>query len=152
MVDPHGALLLAQTPQQQASDPTTGVETRVILAVDDDEAVRRVAAENLRRLGFIVIEARDGEEAMRMLGDPSRRVDLLFTDVRMPGPLSGPELADLAIRQQPTLRILLTSGNLRDVSPNTDQDRYPVLSKPYRRAQLAAAIEAALATTAQPPP
>jgi len=142
----HEALRLAQT-HQEARDPTASAETRVILAVDDDEAVRRVAAENLRRLGFVVIEARDGEEAMRMLADPSHRIDLLFTDVRMPGPLSGPALADLAVRQQPTLRILLTSGNLRDVTPDTGQDRYPVLSKPYRRAQLAAAIEAALATT-----
>ena len=130
-----------------STGPPVTLQTRVILAVDDDEAVRRVAAENLRRLGFTVIEARDGEEAMRVLTDPSSPIDLLFTDVRMPGPLSGPALAELAVRQQPGLKILLTSGNLRDVTAGADDGRFPVLSKPYRRAQLAAAIEAALAAT-----
>jgi CheY-like chemotaxis protein len=122
---------------------------RVILAVDDDEAVRRVASENLRRLGFAVIEASDGEEAMRVLADPTRRVDLLFSDVRMPGALSGTALAEIATRQQPALRILLTSGNPAGAGGHDDATRFPVLGKPYRRAELAAAIEAALAA---PPP
>lgn len=118
--------------------------TRVILAVDDDAAVRQIASENLRRLGFIVIEAGDAGEAMRVLADPSCRVDLLFTDVRMPGPVSGPALAEMAARRQPALRILLTSGNPGSVDKYGALARIPVLGKPYRRADLAAAIEAAL--------
>ncbi len=131
--------------QRPASTPPIPSGPRVVLAVDDDAAVRRVAAENLRRLGFAVIEARDGSEAMRILGDPAQHVDLLFTDVRMPGLLSGPALAEAAVRQHPDVRVLLTSGNLLDVGPDVGQGRFPVLSKPYRRAQLAAAIEASLA-------
>ncbi len=119
--------------------------TRVILAVDDDESVRRVAAENLRRLGFTVIEARDGDEALRILGDTSHHVDLLFSDVRMPGRLSGPALAEMAVQKQPSLRVLLTSGNPSHLDANTGPERFRILNKPYRRADLAAAIEAALA-------
>ena len=122
---------------------------RVILAVDDDEAVRRVAAENLRRLGFTVIEAGDGDEAMRILGDPSHHVDLLFTDVRMPGPLSGPALGEAAVRRQPSLRVLLTSGNPGHAGSGTATGSFPVLHKPYRRAELAAAVEAALTAASQ---
>jgi CheY-like chemotaxis protein len=125
--------------------PDQGSPRRVILAVDDDDAVRRIAAENLRRLGFSVIEAADGEAALRILGDPERHIDLLFTDVRMPGTLSGPALADRATRERPALRILLTSGNPRGVMPDAGSGRFPVLGKPYRRADLAAAIESALA-------
>jgi CheY-like chemotaxis protein len=127
----------------QANGP--GAAPRVILAVDDDEAVRRVAAESLRRLGFLVVEARDGDDALRILDDSSRRIDLLFTDMRMPGPLSGPVLADLAMRRQPDLRVLLTSGNPRGGDQDTDSGRFRVLAKPYRRAELAAAVESVLA-------
>jgi CheY-like chemotaxis protein len=123
---------------------TAAAEMRVILAVDDDDTVRRIAAENLRRLGFAVVEAADGEAAMRILGDSGSRIDLLFADIRMPGPLSGPALAEMATRQRPTLRVLLTSGSPRDVEGGPI--RFPVLNKPYRRADLAAAIDAALAT------
>jgi CheY-like chemotaxis protein len=120
---------------------------RVILAVDDDEDVRRIASASLRRLGFVVIEAHDADEAMRILADRSHRIDLLFTDVRMPGPFSGPALAEMAARQQPSLRVLLTSGNPGNIGRNGGLARFPVLAKPYRRADLAAAIEAALGTT-----
>lgn len=126
--------------------PQSGREpgrSRVILAVDDDEAVRRVAAENLRRLGFTVVEARDGDEALRILDDGTRHIDLLFTDVRMPGPLSGPALAERAIRKLPSLRVLLTSGNISQVEAGAKSFR--ILDKPYRRADLSAAIEAVLA-------
>jgi CheY-like chemotaxis protein len=131
-----------------AQNPAPGAPaaaTRVILAVDDDEAVRRVAAENLRRLGFTVIEARDGDEALRILGDAAHQIDLLFTDIRMPGPLSGPALAEMAVRRQPSLRVLLTSGNPSHVDANSGPGRFRILNKPYRRADLAAAIEATLA-------
>lgn len=136
------------TPPQHGDGAAAG-GAPVILAVDDDATVRRVAAENLRRLGFAVIEARDGEAAMRILGDSSSRVDLLFTDVRMPGTLSGPALAEKARRQRPTLKVLLTSGSPRDIDGSPI--RFPVLNKPYRRADLAAAIHAALAAAAEPP-
>jgi len=129
---------------QSAHAPASAAAARVILAVDDDEAVRRVAAENLRRLGFTVIEASNGDEALRILDDTSRHVDLLFTDIRMPGPLSGPALADMAIRKRPSLRVLLTSGNPGHLDTKAGPGRFRVLDKPYRRAELAAAIEAVL--------
>lgn len=126
-----------------AGTPAGGEGRRVILAVDDEEAVRRIAADNLRRLGFEVIEARSADEALKVITDPARRIDLLFTDVRMPGAMSGPALAEAALRHQPTLRVLLTSGNIG--GPEGGDARFPVLDKPYRRAALAAAVEAALA-------
>lgn len=134
---------MRDTPHPSAPAATSG--KRVILVVDDEEAVRRIAAENLRRLGFAILEARSGDEALGILQDASRPLDLLFTDVRMPGPLSGPALAEMALRQRPSLRVLLTSGNLGSVDTGGAASRFPVLSKPYRRADLSAAIEAAIA-------
>jgi CheY-like chemotaxis protein len=122
---------------------------RVILAVDDEEAIRRIAAESLRRLGYDVIEAGSADEALRVIADPARHVDLLFTDVRMPGTMSGMVLADLALRQQPSLRVLLTSGNFGGGAADGVTVRFPVLDKPYRRADLAAAVTSAFA--AAPP-
>lgn len=118
---------------------------RVVLVVDDEEMVRRIAAESLRRLGFTVLECPNGDAAMTLLSDVSRTIDLLFTDIHMPGALSGAALADQARTHRPHLRVLLTSGNARSADLSGRENRYPVLAKPYRRAQLAAAIESALA-------
>ncbi|HJQ55426.1 MAG TPA: response regulator [Vineibacter sp.] len=131
-----------------AADPSTAGIRPVILAVDDEEAIRRIAAQNLRRMGFDVIEASNADEALRVITDPACRIDLLFTDMRMPGTLSGAALADMAVRHQPTMRVLLTSGNIGSVADGT-ANRFPVLDKPYRRADLAAAVTSALA--AAPP-
>ena len=84
-----------------------------ILVVEDDDDVRAYTVEILRELGYRVLEAHDGPSAMRLLERQEQRVDLLFTDIVMPG-LSGRELADAARRSHPTLKVLYTSGYARN--------------------------------------
>ncbi len=84
-----------------------------ILAVEDDDDVRSYTVECLRELGYRVLEAHDGPSALRLVERSEETIDLLFTDVVMPG-MSGRELADELRRKQPDLRVLYTSGYTRN--------------------------------------
>ena len=84
-----------------------------ILVVEDDDDVRAYTVEILRELGYMVLEAHDGPSAIRLLERQEQRVDLLFTDIVMPG-LSGRELADAARLSHPALKVLYTSGYARN--------------------------------------
>ena len=116
----------------------------VILAVDDDRSVRAVVVRHLVDLGYAVIEADDGKSALSQLEND--RVDLLFTDVVMPGGMSGKELADKALAGKPDLKVLLTSGFPgTPTGSETGLDlSHRLLSKPYRKHDLAAAVRDAL--------
>ncbi len=85
---------------------------RRILVVEDDDDVRSYTVDILRELGYRVLEARDGLSALKLLERQQQSVDLLFTDIVMPG-LSGRELADAARRIEPALKVLYTSGYAR---------------------------------------
>ena len=113
-----------------------------ILLAEDDARVREVTAEMLRDAGFRVLAAEDGRDALALLrrGEP---VDLVFSDVVMPGGISGFELAEEARRIRPGLAVLLTSGFAGAVSEPLDQD-FEVLPKPYDRALLLQRIAALL--------
>jgi PAS domain S-box-containing protein len=114
----------------------TGNET--ILLVEDDELVRDYVQRQLIDLGYRVIVAANGEQALSQL-DQEPDIDLLFTDVVMPGGISGRQLADLASQQRPGLKILYTSGYTENAIVHhgrLDPD-VQLLSKPYRRAELA---------------
>jgi two-component system cell cycle sensor histidine kinase/response regulator CckA len=80
-----------------------------ILLVEDEEAVRKLTRQMLKRMGYSVIEAANGEEGVRMLGQDPQRFDLLITDVVMPG-MNGRELAEYCARLSPGLRVLYMSG------------------------------------------
>jgi PAS domain S-box-containing protein len=113
----------------------------IILVVEDDRRVRNVSVRRLRELGYEVIEAENGPEALEVLAR-GERVDLLFTDVVMPGGLTGVELAREARRQRPNLRVLFTSGYaepaiLEGGMPTTHADW---LGKPYSSRDLAAKL------------
>lgn len=96
------------TPREGRSAPSPAW-TRSVLVVDDEEAVRRIAARALRREGYRVSEACDADQALALVsGDPSL-ADLLVTDVVMPG-LSGVELASCIIAARPDVRVLFSSG------------------------------------------
>jgi CheY-like chemotaxis protein len=121
-----------------------GAET--ILVVEDDDEVRTTVVANLTDLGYTVLQAPDGEQALALLRGGAR-VDLLFTDVVMPGTLPGPELAIQARRLQPGLAVLFTSGYTRDAL-TTDgrlQEGVRLLGKPYDRHLLARRIRESLA-------
>jgi len=117
-----------------------------ILVVDDDSAVREVALAVLEAAGYRVIEAVSGDDAHRfLLAHPDLRIDVLFTDVVMPGQLDGIDLAHVARRLRPGLRVLFASGFPTLVRDHADKElRDQVLRKPYRAAELCGAISALL--------
>jgi len=123
--------------------PRGGSET--ILVVEDDELVRRYVVEQLRRLGYRIIEAGTGAAALAQAAS-GQHFDLLFTDVMLPGGMLGPELLDEMRRRLPGLRALFTSGYSEDhVLPRErGTGAVRLLQKPYSRQRLAAEIRAAL--------
>jgi signal transduction histidine kinase/DNA-binding response OmpR family regulator len=116
-----------------------------ILVVDDNAGVRRIVAMQLSRLGYAVLEAENSDAALRTLA--SHRVDLLLSDVVMPGALNGLELARAATARWPGLGVVLTSG-FPQAGPGgaaTGAEHYRLLTKPYRRADLSRVLREALA-------
>jgi CheY-like chemotaxis protein len=111
-----------------------------VLAVEDNERLRRLVIRQLRGLGYDPIEAGSATEALAIL--ERQRIDLLFSDVVMPGPLDGIELAQQVRERWPTVKVVLTSG-----FPGTNldgQQAVRILTKPYRSAELEAALREAL--------
>nr|WP_246351970.1 PAS domain S-box protein [Sphingobium subterraneum] len=108
-----------------------------ILAVEDDDDVRAYTVECLRDLGYRVLEAHDGPSALRLLKRQAEPIDLLFTDVVMPG-MSGNELAEEARKIQPKLRILYTSGYTRNAMVNGGrlEPGVEMIAKPFTYAAL----------------
>jgi CheY-like chemotaxis protein len=116
-----------------------------ILVVEDNPDVRRLVLRQLRDLGYEVIEAANGPQALQVL-DSDTQVDLLFTDVVMPGGMTGRQLAEAAKARRPDLKTLFTSGYTEDSILRLGKLDAGVrlLSKPYRKHELATRIREAL--------
>ncbi len=138
----------AAAPDPSSEVPASGSES--ILVVDDDAGVRAIARSHLERLGYRVLEAADGAQARALLADPAIPIDLLFTDVVMPGGISGRELAVEARGLRPGLKLLLTSGYSKGAldRENRIEPGTPFVAKPYRRLDLAEKVRAALSSAA----
>jgi nitrogen-specific signal transduction histidine kinase len=121
----------------------TGKES--VLVAEDDPFVRSYAVTCLSSLGYRVIEAIDGREALHKLTEGAE-ADILFTDVVMPGGINGWELAERARQIRPGLKVLLTSGYALETL--AERGRLPkgavILNKPYRKAELARRLREAL--------
>lgn len=116
-----------------------------ILLVEDEQQIRRLTASALGRLGYQVISAPDGHEALRICREYPQRIHLILSDVIMPG-LNGRELVDAALRFRPSTRVIFMSGYTEDVvlkSGVTGID-YPLVQKPFVIADLAALIRETL--------
>jgi nitrogen-specific signal transduction histidine kinase/CheY-like chemotaxis protein len=144
-------LPVAQRTQSQVRLPAAEQPARhsgdaVILAVDDNPDVRATVVVQLEGLGYRVREADNAHSALEIL-DSVDRIDLLFTDIIMPGGLNGKELATKARSKRPDLKVLFTSGFPgTSTGPGTRFDDGDVLlSKPYRQHDLAKAVEEILA-------
>ena len=118
-----------------------------ILLVEDADAVRAVARRILERQGHTVLEAADAEAAERLMDGRSDPVDLLVTDVVLPG-RNGRELAESLRRRQPALRVLYMSGYTDDaiVRRGIQEGENHFLQKPFTPASLAEAVRAAAAS------
>ncbi len=119
-----------------------------ILVVDDDHEVREVALAVLETAGYRVLAAASGDDAYRLLlAHPDLRIDVLFTDVVMPGRLDGIDLAIAARLLRPGLPVLYASGFPTLVRDPWDNDLgEPVLRKPYRAVELCDAVMGLLGT------
>lgn len=112
-------------------------EGQTVLVVEDNLAVRQVAISTLISLGFQVIEAETGDEAARILRS-NDEVKIVLSDVRMPGELTGIDLARMIQTERPDIHILLTTGYVDNVEVLNDIE---LLYKPYRATDLAERIQ-----------
>jgi CheY-like chemotaxis protein len=121
-----------------------GYET--ILLVEDNDPVREFAKLQLTSLGYLVLEAANGSTALAMLKE-HREVNLLFTDIVMPGGLNGRELARKACRINPRLKVLYCSGYAENATVHQGllEKDMQLLNKPYTRLDLAKKIRGVLA-------
>ncbi|HEY4344104.1 MAG TPA: ATP-binding protein [Parvibaculum sp.] len=112
--------------------------TEIVLVVEDEEAVRVYVTQQLRGLGYTVIEAADSQAALAIL-ESDVEIDLLFTDVVLPGGMNGRQLAEIGTRARPSLKVLFTTGYTENavVHHGKLDAGVELLSKPYRRAELA---------------
>lgn len=115
-----------------------GKET--VLVVEDQEKVRRFAKRTLRSLGYRVIEAENAAQALDCL-EGNDDIDLLFSDIVMPGGMDGRQLAQRASTRYPSLRVLLTTGmELRASEDDRSRPGFPLIDKPYSVETLARAV------------
>jgi two-component system, response regulator PdtaR len=107
----------------------------VVLVVEDEPLVRMTAADELDEAGFLVLEAKNADEAMAVLEAHSDEVQVLFTDVDMPGSMNGMALAEQVYQRWPHVLLLISSGYARP-HPDEIPDHGHFLPKPYRGATL----------------
>jgi CheY-like chemotaxis protein len=129
----------------EAHPMTAGSET--ILLVEDEPQLRRSVRRQLDGLGYQVLEADAGEAALDILRS-NPEVDLLFTDLVMPGGMSGFDLVRHARALIPGLKVLLTTGYAAETDETITNIREPILKKPYKKEKLTRALREALKTAA----
>jgi PAS domain S-box-containing protein len=147
---PQGATPAARsTEQSRIEDEILPKGSETVLVVEDDPFVLSYVVMRLQSLGYQVVAAVDGNAALEKLRT-DHRVDLLFTDIVMPGGISGWKLAELAQQLRPGLPVVLTSGYALEtlIEQGSIQAGLVVLTKPYRKADLAHRLREALATPA----
>jgi two-component system NtrC family sensor kinase len=114
----------------------------VVLVVEDEPSVLRMAVETLEDLGYLAVAAADAPSALQWLAE-AKRVDVLFTDMVMPGGMNGLQLSAEVKRRCPWVKVLLTSG-YTGLSGDALPRDVSLLPKPYSREQLSAQLESAM--------
>ena len=137
---------LQQTAAEALVSGTVEGGKETILVVEDDTMVRRYVMTQIESLGYTTLEAANASEALRIV-DEATAIDLLFTDVIMPGGMNGRQLVEEALRRRPNLKTLYTSGYTENaiVHHGRLDSGVRLLVKPYRKAELARMIRLALA-------
>jgi signal transduction histidine kinase/CheY-like chemotaxis protein len=150
----HGTTVRIYLPQ--VVDPTQPVEVasipdvsgghEIILVVEDDRLVRTFVVGQIESLGYATLAAGNAAEALIIING-GEKIDLLFTDMIMPGSMNGRQLADAALQRRAALKVLFTSGYSNEVIIHNGHLDAGVLllAKPYRKSDLARMIRAALA-------
>jgi signal transduction histidine kinase/CheY-like chemotaxis protein len=150
----HGTTVRIYLPQAIGVAPAVevanaeGVEGghETILVVEDDDLVRSFVVGQIKSLGYATLAAINAAEALAVIESP-REIDLLFTDMIMPGSMNGRQLADAALQRRAALKVLFTSGYSQEtiIHHGHLDEGVLLLAKPYRTSDLARMIRAALA-------
>jgi len=127
----------ADDPETNSGPPPAGSES--VLVVEDNELVRDFVVGYLEALGYSVIGVSGGPEALAKLAEPGASVDVVLSDVVMPGGMSGPQLIAEIRRSYPGIKVGLTSGFAHETTKakNSEAPNVPILSKPYQGSDLA---------------
>jgi CheY-like chemotaxis protein len=148
------ALGLAQPADELESTSSIEGGTETILVVEDDDLVRAFVVGQIQSLGYVTLAAVNADEALVVINS-AQTIDLLFTDMIMPGSMNGRQLSDAALRRRPSLSVLFTSGYTENTVIHYGRLDAGVLllAKPYRKSDLARMIRSALGadTKLQPP-
>ncbi|AQR60971.1 response regulator [Brevundimonas sp. LM2] len=123
-------------------DPTNPTHRTRVLVVEDECVIRMVVSDHLRDVGFLVTEAMDGDEAIAILTS-GLFIDLVYTDVRMPGVADGMDVLRFVRRTQPDLPVLMTSAHLEPAIAYSG-GACGYLAKPTEPEAISVAIRAAL--------
>nr|WP_318284384.1 MULTISPECIES: response regulator [unclassified Methylobacterium] len=125
-----------------------------VLVVEDEAAVREFACAILADLGYRVLEAADGEEALRVFGANMAAIDLLLTDVVLPGKVRGRELSERVLALRPNVRVVFMSGYTENsiVHQGRLDDGVHLVGKSFKREQLARRVAEVLGTAAASTP
>ena len=136
---------LSDTTVELLSSPSIQGGHEVILIVEDDKLVRKYVVTQIEGLGYTTLEAGNAAEALAII-DNGATIDLLFTDVIMPGSMNGRQLVDEALKRKSTLKTLFTSGYTENaiVHHGRLDTGVLLLAKPYRKSDLARMIRIAL--------
>lgn len=131
--------LAPETANENDAVPST------ILVVEDEVLIRFVVADYLRDCGFQVLEAANADEAMRLLETDKVEVDIVFSDIQMPGSIDGMGLARWVRTRFPAIKIVLTSGNVRTAELAEDLCHLqPIEQKPYSHEALLTRLQSLL--------
>jgi CheY-like chemotaxis protein len=136
---------IAERAESQPASFSNSIGSETILLVEDDDALRSYGTQSLQELGYRVLEADNGAAALVVL-DGDQPIDLLLTDVVMPGGVNGQQLADQAARRRPGLKVLFMTG----YAPNAIIDnarldaQAPLIGKPFSFDELAAKVRETL--------
>ena len=138
---------MQQTAAEALVSATIEGGDETVLVVEDDTLVRRYVMTQIESLGYTTLEAANASEALHFI-DEVPAIDLLFTDVIMPGMMNGRQLVDEALKRRPGLKTLFTSGYTENaiVHHGRLDSGVLLLAKPYRKSELARMIRLALAS------
>jgi len=128
-------------PSPDLSDAPRAAAHETVLVVDDEPIVRMLVSEVLEELGYRAIEAADGVAGLKVLGSDTR-IDLLVTDIGLPGGMNGRQVADAARRHRPDLKVLFITGYAENalISHGHLEAGMHVLTKPFAMEALASRI------------
>ena len=135
------AVDVAEVAEEQGRKPDVRGDGQMVLVVEDDEKVRRLAVKVITALGYRVCEAEDGATALEAI-DNTADIDIMMTDVILPGGMSGRDIADEVAVRRPEVGVIFASGYSADVIIYDGKldEGVELSSKPYRREALARAL------------